>query len=246
MINDQERSGSDVQGDVVAVGPTGGTHGTVATEAGDTETRTAPRIDDEGQGVGHSGDPVAVDTQRSSTRTDTGMGGSAVGGSTAAGVAGSETADRSIGSADSYETSRSGDTWRDTADTGAVTDRADERRSEDSRAETVRTTVGPGERSTGEGGSLTAEPDDTAGDLPESEVLERDFADRDITEHEGVQRDFANREIDDDEVPSQGFATGQSVSGLDAADAPGPADGIGAKLDPLDPRTGTLDDPARD
>jgi carbon monoxide dehydrogenase subunit G len=200
MTDDQERTESaDVPGDVVAVGPTGGTHGTVTTDADAAETRTATPVADEGPGVGHSGDPVAVDSQRSSLRTDA-------------------------------RTVPAGETWSGGADP---------------RGETVRTSSGPGERSAREGGALTAEPGDEGPDIPERDVLERDFADRDITEHGGVQRDFANREIDDDEIPSQGFATGQAMSGLDAADAPGPADGIGAKLDPLDPRTGTLDDPNR-
>ena len=240
MTNDHERTEqSDVPGDVVAVGPTGGTHGTVSTDPDTGETRPARPVADEGPGVGHSGDPVAVDTQRSSLRTDSGMGG-------AAGVGATEGVDRSIGSADSYETSRSDETRRDAAGTGLAADRVDGRWSEtDPGAETVRTSAGPGERTTDEGGALTAEPSRAGADLPEHDVLERDFADRDVTEHGGVQRDFANREITDDEVPSQGFATGQAVSGLDAATAPGPADGVGAKLDPLDPRTGTLDDPNR-
>jgi hypothetical protein len=224
MTNDHERSeNAGVPGDVVAVGPTGGTHGTVPTDADATETRTATPVGDEGPGVGHSGDPVAVDTQRSA-RTETGMGGSAPDGSTAAGVAGAGGADRSIGSTDSYETPRRDDAWTDTAGTGATTDRTGERWSgdPDPRGETVRTSSGPGERSSGEGGALTAEPGGVGADhLPEHDVLERDFADRDVTEHGGVQRDFANREIDDDEVPSQGFATGQRVSGLDSPD---PAD----------------------
>jgi carbon monoxide dehydrogenase subunit G len=48
-----------VEADLVAVGPTGDTHGSVATEAGPARTPATDRRDD--TGVGHSGDPVAVD-----------------------------------------------------------------------------------------------------------------------------------------------------------------------------------------
>jgi carbon monoxide dehydrogenase subunit G len=50
----------DVSGDLVAVGPTGGTRGTVETEPGPARVEAA---DDEDEGVGHSGDPVAVDPE---------------------------------------------------------------------------------------------------------------------------------------------------------------------------------------
>jgi carbon monoxide dehydrogenase subunit G len=52
-------SASDVEGDLIAVGPTAGTYGTVDTERG--PARTTPAYDDEDAGVGHSGDPVAVE-----------------------------------------------------------------------------------------------------------------------------------------------------------------------------------------
>jgi carbon monoxide dehydrogenase subunit G len=203
MTNDHERSeNADVPGDVVAVGPTGGTHGTVTTDPDGTETRSAP-VADEGPGVGHSGDPVVVDTQRSSTGTEAGTAGPTAdaAGSTSAGVTGFGT-DTGMSSDDPASGSFTGDPGARTGSYGGSDD-------PDSRGETVRTSTGPGERSSGEGGALRAEPGGATADLPEHDVLERDFADRDITEHGGVQRDFANREIDDDEVPSQGFATGQ-------------------------------------
>ena len=49
-----------VPGDVVAVGPTGGTESTLTTEAGGA--RTAPPVGDE-TAIGHSGDPVVVDAR---------------------------------------------------------------------------------------------------------------------------------------------------------------------------------------
>jgi carbon monoxide dehydrogenase subunit G len=80
---------ADIPGDVVAVGPTGGTRSTVSTEEGSADT--APGYGHEGPGVGESGDPVAVDTQRSTLRTDSDddeSTGAAAGAGTAAGVAG--------------------------------------------------------------------------------------------------------------------------------------------------------------
>jgi len=53
----------DVPGDLVAVGPTGDTRGTVETEPGPARVATA---DEEETGVGHSGDPVAVEPPPSS------------------------------------------------------------------------------------------------------------------------------------------------------------------------------------
>ena len=58
-----------------------------------------------------------------------------------------------------------------------------------------------------------------------------------------TERDIANRGIEDRGVTGMGGAQVNQPSGLDAVDAPGPADGVGAKLDPLDPRAGTADDP---
>jgi len=183
----------------------------VTTDPDGTETRSAP-VADEGPGVGHSGDPVVVDTQRSSTGTEAGTAGPTAdaAGSTSAGVTGFGT-DTGMSSDDPASGSFTGDPGARTGSYGGSDD-------PDSRGETVRTSTGPGERSSGEGGALRAEPGGATADLPEHEVLERDFADRDITEHGGVQRDFANREIDDDEVPSQGFATGQRT--LDDPDRP--------------------------
>jgi carbon monoxide dehydrogenase subunit G len=53
-----DAAADDVPGDLVAVGPTGDTRGTVDTEPGPARVET---VDDEEPGVGHSGDPVAVE-----------------------------------------------------------------------------------------------------------------------------------------------------------------------------------------
>jgi hypothetical protein len=59
-----DAAADDVPGDLVAVGPTGDTRGTVETEPGPARVGTA---DDEEAGVGHSGDPVAVEPPSSGT-----------------------------------------------------------------------------------------------------------------------------------------------------------------------------------
>jgi carbon monoxide dehydrogenase subunit G len=66
----------DVPGDVVAVGPTGGTHTTLDTEGGGPVAASSVHDD---PGVGHSGDPVAVDPQRPAGRPDPGARGSETG-----------------------------------------------------------------------------------------------------------------------------------------------------------------------
>ena len=82
------RDGADkVPGDVVAVGPTGGTESTLATEPG--AARSAAPAGDE-TALGHSGDPVAVDA-RSTGRGSAGdveRTGTAAGAASSAGVAG--------------------------------------------------------------------------------------------------------------------------------------------------------------
>jgi carbon monoxide dehydrogenase subunit G len=61
----------DMPGDLVEVGPTGETHSTLRTEAGPAHSTAATGYDDDpSAGVGHSGDPVAVDDQVSTLRTD--------------------------------------------------------------------------------------------------------------------------------------------------------------------------------
>jgi hypothetical protein len=96
--------------------------------------------------------------------------------------------------------------------------------------------------------------------LTTEDVVARDFANRDISGEGAVQRDFANRDITgrdianrgvgDQDAEDRGVVTGMGgahgapasePTSIDAVDAPGPADGVG--LDPLDPRTGTADDP---
>lgn len=107
---------------------------------------------------------------------------------------------------------------------------------------------GPGERTTA--GERVVQRDFADENLTTDDVVARDFADRDVTGEGTVQRDFANRDITEGDIANRGVNTGMGgahvtpqPTGLDAADAPGPADGIGAKLDPLDPRAGTADDP---
>ena len=63
--------------------------------------------------------------------------------------------------------------------------------------------------------------------------MERDFANRDVTE-----RDIADRGIE-----GHRGAPAPQPTGLNTLDTPGPADGVGGGLDPLDPRAGTADDP---
>jgi hypothetical protein len=76
----------DVEGAPIAVGPTGDTRGTVATEPGPARTATA--FGDEDGGVGHSGDPIAVEPP-SSAGTSTGTSGPTAGAArSSAGVAG--------------------------------------------------------------------------------------------------------------------------------------------------------------
>jgi hypothetical protein len=86
--------------------------------------------------------------------------------------------------------------------------------------------------------------------LTTEDVVARDFANRDISGQGVVERDFANRDITERDIAERGVTEeghrGAPVAppgGLDALDAPGPGDGIGAGLDPLDPRAGTADDP---
>ena len=60
----------DVSGDLVEVGPTGDTRSTLHTEPGPAHARVDVGPDDQTAGVGHSGDPVTVDDQVSTLRTD--------------------------------------------------------------------------------------------------------------------------------------------------------------------------------
>ena len=60
-----------VPGDVVEVGPSGGVRSTLETEPGPAHAAAAPGPDDPSAVVpGHSGDPIAIDEQRSTLRTD--------------------------------------------------------------------------------------------------------------------------------------------------------------------------------
>jgi len=89
-------------------------------------------------------------------------------------------------------------------------------------------------------------------DITTRDVVARDFSDRDVSGEGTVERDFANRDITERDIANRGIVRDEGDAhlrpspqphGLDALDAPGPADGIGAGLDPLDPRAGTADDP---
>lgn len=108
---------------------------------------------------------------------------------------------------------------------------------------------GPGEdrgvRATGEDGVVQRDFADE--DISTDDVVARDFANRDISGEGVVERDFANRDITERDIANRGVtdegARVAQPTSLDAADAPGPADGVGAGLDPLDPRAGTADDP---
>ena len=123
---------------------------------------------------------------------------------------------------------------------------------------------GPGEDreaqdTTGEG---VVQRDFADENVTTDDVVARDFANRDISGEGVVERDFANRDITERDIANRGIegpgiedrrivtgmggahvAPNPQPTSLDAADAPGPADGIGAGLEPLDPRTGTADDP---
>jgi hypothetical protein len=67
----------DVSGDLVEVGPTGDTRSTLHTEAGPAHVQADTSPDEQTAGVGHSGDPVTVDEQRSTLRTDSDKAGTA-------------------------------------------------------------------------------------------------------------------------------------------------------------------------
>jgi carbon monoxide dehydrogenase subunit G len=103
---------------------------------------------------------------------------------------------------------------------------------------------GPGEdrgvRDTG--GEGVVKRDFADEDISTDDVVARDFANRDISGEGVVERDFANRDITERDIANRGV-TEESARSLDAADAPGIAGGVGAGLDPLDPRAGTADDP---
>jgi carbon monoxide dehydrogenase subunit G len=60
----------DVSGDLVEVGPTGDTRSTLHTESGPAHARVDAGTDDPSAAIGHSGDPVTVDDQVSTLRTD--------------------------------------------------------------------------------------------------------------------------------------------------------------------------------
>ena len=103
---------------------------------------------------------------------------------------------------------------------------------------------GPGEdrgvRATGEDGVVQRDFADE--DISTDDVVARDFANRDISGEGVVERDFANRDITERDIANRGVteegARVAQPTSLDAADAPGPADGVGAGLDPLDPARG--------
>ena len=91
------------------------------------------------------------------------------------------------------------------------------------------------------GGEGVVKRDFADEDISTDDVVARDFANRDVSGEGVVERDFANRDITERDIANRGVT--EEPTSLDAADAPGPADGVGAGLDPLDPRAGTADDP---
>ena len=182
---------NDVPGDVVAVGPTGGTESTLTTEHGGAPSAT-PSVDD--STLGHSGDPVAVDPPEA--------GGGRHG-------------------------ARSDEPWA-AGGSGPGEDR--------------------GVRGAGQEGVVQRDFADES--IRSDDVVARDFDNRDISGQGVVERDFANRDITERDIANRGIvdeghrgAPAPQPTGLNTLDAPGPADGIGGGLDPLDPRAGTADDP---
>jgi carbon monoxide dehydrogenase subunit G len=118
---------ADVPGDIVAVGPTGDTRGTLDIEAGPSRSGSVPDVPD----LGHSGDPVMVDAQSTGrASTDAERTGTAAGAATSAGVAGfgtdtglssSPTSGVFTGSPGSAGGSRSDDAERTGTAAGAAT-----------------------------------------------------------------------------------------------------------------------------
>jgi carbon monoxide dehydrogenase subunit G len=145
--------------------------------------------------------------------------------------------------------------WRSTSEDGGVMSQEEK---EPTRSGTDEAWApggsGPGEDrgvpdTAGEG---VVERDFADENLTTEDVIARDFANRDISGEGVVERDFANRDITERDIANRGIVRDEGDAhlrpsaqphGLDALDAPGPADGIGAGLDPLDPRAGTADDP---
>ncbi len=295
------KTADDVPGDVVAVGPTGDTEGTLTTEPGGA--RSAPPVGDE-TAIGHSGDPIAVDPDALSSSQgggpiDSRTAGTAgpaadAAGSSSAGVAGfgtntglssddpnsgvitgdpgARTASHAGGTGDLVGAVGTGghhEAWTDEPGarndvTEASTDPVGEdwdsaggaTRGTTSRSATTGTDEpwasggsGPGEdrgvRATGEDGVVQRDFADE--DISTDDVVARDFANRDISGEGVVERDFANRDITERDIANRGVTDEEArvaqPTSLDAADAPGSADGVGAGLDPLDPRAGTADDP---
>ena len=214
----------DVSGDVVAAGPTGGTRGTVDTEAGPSHAGVA---DDQGAGVGHSGDPVAVDSPDTSGSSEYGATGSAW---PTAGAATSSTVD----SPDTSGSSEYGATGSAGPTVGAATSSASTAgfgtntgMSSDEPA-SGGLTGDPQARTTGRAGS-----DDSA------------FGAADATGRGDAYDGFGQPGVEDRDTTDLvgGTPSRTEPSTLESLDAPGAADGVGGGLDPLDPRVGTADDP---
>jgi hypothetical protein len=241
-----EQAGGDVAGDVVAVGPTGDTRATTETEPGPARTGTAADTGaEEAAGVGHSGDPIAVDPQRLSTSSEAGAEGTrgptAGAATSAAGVAGFG-ADTGLGSDDPASGVLTGDPGARATGAGG-------------------STVGQGGQT---GGAWTDEPgarSETTEAVtdPVGEDWSADPGTGTATDRTGER----GQQWADEAATTTGTGTGGAYaatgsegdtglrdnptrsepSTLATADAPGTPDGIGGALDPLDPRTGTADDP---
>jgi hypothetical protein len=223
-------AGADIEGDLVAVGPTGGTRSTMSTEAGPPRAGATPV--DTGPGVGHSGDPVAVEPQASRS--------AGTGGPTADAATSSSTGVAGFGT----NTGLSSD---DPA-SGVVTGNPDP----STTRGTASTTGGPTANAAtssatgvaGFGTNTGLSSDDPASGVVTGNPDPGAGTSTDATTGSGERRVASGM---GGAQPSAGGVAAPrrnpEPSSLDAADAPGPADGVGAALDPRDPRSGTADDP---
>lgn len=256
-----------VPGDVVAVGPTGGTESTLDTEAGEARA-TATAGDD--TALGHSGDPVAVDPDAVGgpgygNAGDAERTGTAAGAASSAGVAGFGT-DTGLSSSSTSGVLTGDAGARAASPAGTGTGGRHEAWTDEPGARGGVTGTDEPWAAGGSGPGEDRGVPDTAGegvvrrnyadeDITTRDVVARDFDDRDVSGEGTVERDFANRDITERDIANRGIVGGEGHEGhahlrpatqphgLDGLDAPGPADGIGAGLDPLDPRAGTADDP---
>jgi carbon monoxide dehydrogenase subunit G len=184
-----------VPGDVVAVGPTGDTRSTLETEAEPPRSGSVRETPD----LGHSGDPLVVDSQASGhgegERT-----GAAEGAATSAGVTGFGT-DTGMSSSPTSGVL--------TGDPGATDERWAAAGGGPGEDRGAQTTAGEG----------VVQRDYADENLTTDDVVARDFADRDITGEGVVQRDFANRDITERDIAERGIEEHGVVTGMGGAHA---------------------------